>query len=308
MGIRLIADSCCDTGPQTDERLRDLSKAPLQVLVEEQAFVDDGTSHLEELIAAMKASRQAARSACPGPEDFACRIRGADDCLVITLSSKLSGSYNAARNARDLVLEDEPGKRIHILDSASASAGETRLALFAQACLDAGNDFDTAVRRAESFAAGMRTLFVLEDLSALVKSGRLNKVSGIVASILSLCPVLGADGHGEIKMVAKARGMQNALRRLTEIVGQETASLCDDGAGSLPGGGTGRIAENAAESLLPRHRQGADGSHRYPVHHVCGQRRYCGGLLMLFRGFSDNLHRFFRFACYSKSISMRRGG
>lgn len=44
MGIRLIADSCCDTGPQTDERLRDLSKAPLQVLVEEQAFVDDGTS------------------------------------------------------------------------------------------------------------------------------------------------------------------------------------------------------------------------------------------------------------------------
>ena len=39
MGIRLIADSCCDTGPQTDKRLRDLSKAPLQVLVEEQAFV-----------------------------------------------------------------------------------------------------------------------------------------------------------------------------------------------------------------------------------------------------------------------------
>ena len=96
------------------------------------------------------------------------------------------------------------------------------MALFAQACLDAGNDFDTAVRRVESFAAGMRTLFVLEDLSALVKSGRLNKVSGIVASILSLCPVLGADGHGEIKMVAKARGMQDALRRLTETVGQET--------------------------------------------------------------------------------------
>ena len=41
---------------------------------------------------------------------------------------------------------------------------------------------------------------------------------------------------------------------------------------------------------------------------VTGQRRYCGGLLMLFRGCSDNLHRFFRFACYSKSISMRRGG
>ena len=223
MGIRLIADSCCDTGPQTDERLRDLSKAPLQVLVEEQAFVDDGTSHLEELIAAMKASRRGGPFGLPRP--------GASPAVYVADELYWSSPCPASSAApitpratpRDLVLEDEPGKRIHILDSASASAGETRLALFAQACLDAGNDFDTAVRRAESFAAGMRTLFVLEIFSALVKSGRLNKVSGIVASILSLCPVLGADGHGEIKMVAKARGMQNALRRLTEIVGQETA-------------------------------------------------------------------------------------
>ena len=223
MSIQLIADSCCDTTPELQQRLG-LVKAPLKInIAGGKTYIDDGGVDIPTLIADMKASKAAASSACPSPEEFAELMRPCDECFVVTLSSKLSGSYNAARNARDLVLEDEPGKRIHILDSASASAGETRLALFAQACLDAGNDFDTAVRRAESFAAGMRTLFVLEDLSALVKSGRLNKVSGIVASILSLCPVLGADGHGEIKMVAKARGMQNALRRLTEIVGQETA-------------------------------------------------------------------------------------
>ena len=223
MSIQLIADSCCDTTPELQQRLG-LAKAPLKInIAGGKTYIDDGGVDIPTLIADMKASKAAASSACPSPEEFAELMRPCDECFVVTLSSKLSGSYNAARNARDLVLEDEPGKRIHILDSASASAGETRLALFAQACLDAGNDFDTAVRRVESFAAGMRTLFVLEDLSALVKSGRLNKVSGIVASILSLCPVLGADGHGEIKMVAKARGMQNALRRLTEIVGQETA-------------------------------------------------------------------------------------
>lgn len=51
----------------------------------------------------------------------------------------------------------------------------------------------------------MRTLFVLEDLGNFVKNGRLNKVTGIVASILSLCPIMSDDGHGEVKMAAKAR-------------------------------------------------------------------------------------------------------
>lgn len=157
----------------------------------------------------------------------------------------------------------------------------------------------------------MRTLFVLEDLSALVKSGRLNKVSGIVASILSLCPVLGADGHGEIKMVAKARGMQNALRRLTEIVGQETA-------GAPPRSVTMVLAhcqaEERAESLKMQLKASCPAIGKVLVVPTvsCPPCMWATAVLWwpfdAFRGFSDNLHRFFRFACYSKSISMRRGG
>ncbi len=55
----------------------------------------------------------------------------------------------------------------------------------------------------ERLISEMRTLFVLEDLSNLVKNGRLNKVSGILASVLSLCPILGDDGKGEIRMVSR---------------------------------------------------------------------------------------------------------
>lgn len=53
----------------------------------------------------MKASKAATSSACPSPEEFAEWMRPCDECFVITLSSKLSGSYNAARVAMDMVLE-----------------------------------------------------------------------------------------------------------------------------------------------------------------------------------------------------------
>ena len=73
-------------------------------------------------------------------------MRDCDACIVVTLSSKLSGSYNSARVARDMVLEEFPDKKIHILDSESASAGELRLALYLRERIDAGDDFEMCIR------------------------------------------------------------------------------------------------------------------------------------------------------------------
>jgi len=224
MAIQLIADSCCDTTPELKKRLG-IRKAPLKVKVGERLFVDDDAIRVPELLAAMKAEKAGASSACPSPEEFAAFMREAEECVVITLSAKLSGSYNAARVARDMVMEDFPEKKIHIFDSKSAAAGELLLALYLKARIDAGDDFETLVQKGEAHIRRTHTLFVLEDLSNFVKSGRLNKVSGVVASILSLCPVMGDDGNGEIRMVSKARGNRNALSKMIDLIAQETADV-----------------------------------------------------------------------------------
>ncbi|MEG2074751.1 MAG: DegV family protein, partial [Angelakisella sp.] len=70
----------------------------------------------------------------------------------------------------------------------------------------------------------------LEDLSTLMKNGRLGKVVGTVATLLSLRPIMGENGNGEIAMVDKVRGTQKALVRLTEIISEYTA---DCGAKSI---------------------------------------------------------------------------
>ncbi len=225
MGIQIIVDSCCDTTKELRAHLGMLF-APLKVQVADgPQYTDSPALDTRKLLKEMKSSKQAAGSACPSVEEYAEQMRGCDACIVITLSSKLSGSYNSARVARDMVLEEFPDKKIYILDSESASAGELRLALYLRERIDAGDDFETVVAGATRFMTSMRTLFVLEDLGNLVKNGRLNKVSGIVASVLSLCPIMSDDGHGEIKMLSKARGMKQALSKMVTVIAEETAAV-----------------------------------------------------------------------------------
>ncbi len=123
------------------------------------------------------------------------------ESFVITLSSKLSGSYNAACVGRDIALEADPSLKIHVFDSESASAGETRIALFLRDLIDAGLPFEEIVEKATAFIATMKTHFVLEDLSHLVKNGRISRAAGLIGTVLNIRPIMGENGHGELRRV-----------------------------------------------------------------------------------------------------------
>lgn len=224
MSIQIIIDSCCDVTPALRRAMR-FEVASLTVRVGEQSFRDDETLSVPALLQAMKACKDSATSACPSPEEYASLMRQADQSVVVTLSSKLSGSYNAAMVARDMVLEEFPEKRIHVFDSESASAGELRVALLLRQYIDGGMEFDEIVEKTTQFIAGMKTFFVLEDLSNLVKNGRISKVAGLMGTMLSIRPIMGENGHGEIIQLDKVRGTQTAMRRLVEIVAAHTSQF-----------------------------------------------------------------------------------
>lgn len=224
MSIQIIIDSCCDVTPALRRAMR-FEVASLTVRVGEQSFRDDETLSVPALLQAMKACKDSATSACPSPEEYASLMRRADQSVVVTLSSKLSGSYNAAMVARDMVLEEFPEKRIHVFDSESASAGELRVALLLRQYIDGGMEFDEIVEKTTQFIAGMKTFFVLEDLSNLVKNGRISKVAGLMGTMLSIRPIMGENGHGEIIQLDKVRGTQTAMRRLVEIVAAHTSQF-----------------------------------------------------------------------------------
>lgn len=224
MKIQILADSCCDTTPAIRNMLG-IQTAPLKITVEGHTFVDDETINVKQLLAEMKASKKSPATAAPSPEEFAALMRQADASFVITLSKHLSGAYNTAVAAREIVLEETPEKKITIFDSKSASAGELRIAMELHKMITDGATYDQICETIPPFIDNMRTFFVLEDLSNLVKNGRIPKVAGLLGGMLMLRPIMGENGNGEIISIEKVRGTKNALKRLVEMIGERTADL-----------------------------------------------------------------------------------
>ena len=221
MSFKIIVDSCCDLTPA---QLREecFVKVPLTIRVGGHTIVDDDTFDQGELLWRMKESETAPQSACPSPmqylEAFNC---GADDLYVVTLSALLSGSHNAAAQARSIWLEDHPGANVHIFNSCSASAGEVLVALRIQELAQSGMDFTTVVDQVSRYINEMQTYFVLETLDTLRKAGRLNRVQSIVTSTLHIKLLMGATPEGEICKKGQAMSVKQALNKMVALMADD---------------------------------------------------------------------------------------
>lgn len=137
---------------------------------------------------------------------------------MVTLSGKLSGSYNSAELGRNLYEEEHPGenKQIYVFNSRSASIGETIIGLKVQEFEEAGLPFEEVVARTEEYINSMNTYFVLETLETLRKNGRLTNLKALIANTLNIKPVMGSTKEGMICQLGQARGMNKALEKMVQ--------------------------------------------------------------------------------------------
>lgn len=207
---RLIGDSCTDV---TDELQKEtnIKLAPLTIQIEDDIMIDDGSLDQSVLLQKMKMSSQSPSTACPAPESYMKLYEGEEDVYVVTLSSKLSGSYNSAFVAKNMYLEENPDKNIAVIDSLSAAVGQTLIILKIKELADQGLPFEKVVEETEKYRDSMATKFLLESLENLRKAGRLSTVKAFLANTLNLKPIMCSNGHGEIEKYDQARGMKKAL-------------------------------------------------------------------------------------------------
>ena len=223
--MTILADSCCDLSPELLKKTQ-AKIAPLTITIDDTHYVDDGTVDIPPYLAAMKASKNPVRSACPSPDLDAEDLRATEgDCFIVTLSAKLSGSHNAASLGVQLAQEDMPEKKVHVFDSESASAGETYIALMIHDLIAAGKSFEQIVELVEEKIRSMHTLFVLDSLDNLVKNGRISRTVALLANVLSIRLLMSDDGHGAIKNISKARGIKGALGQMVETCRKHTEGL-----------------------------------------------------------------------------------
>lgn len=216
----IVMDSC---GERTAAMKADESvvSAPLTLQVDECQIVDDDTFDQADFLKKVAASPNCPKSACPSPDYYREAFARAEKrAYAVTLSSELSGSYNSAVLAKDLLLEERPDIQVHVFNSRSASVGETLITRKIQECEEAGMDFAKVVETVEQYIDSQNTYFVLESLEALRKNGRLSNLKAFVATALKIKPVMGSTPEGSIIQLDQARGINRALVKMVDYVVQ----------------------------------------------------------------------------------------
>ena len=215
---KIIIDSCGEL-PENLKKDEHFCNVPLELDVDGYLITDDDTFDQLDFLKRVKNSVKGPKSSCPSPERYMSAFDGdADNIYVITLSGKLSGSYNSAVLAKGLYEEEhgKDSKNIYVFNSKSASIGETIIGLKVQEYEEAGLAFDAVVKKTEEYIASMNTFFVLETLETLRKAGRLSNIKAFVANTLNIKPVMGSTKEGTIQQLGRARGMKKALMKMVE--------------------------------------------------------------------------------------------
>lgn len=215
---KIIIDSCGEL-PENLKKDEHFCNVPLELDVDGYLITDDDTFDQLDFLKRVKNSVKGPKSSCPSPERYMSAFDGdADNIYVITLSGKLSGSYNSAVLAKGLYEEEhgKDSKNIYVFNSKSASIGETIIGLKVQEYEEAGLAFDEVVKKTEEYIASMNTFFVLETLETLRKAGRLSNIKAFVANTLNIKPVMGSTKEGTIQQLGRARGMKKALMKMVE--------------------------------------------------------------------------------------------
>ena len=168
---KIVIDSCGEL-PEDLKADGHFCTVPLLLDVDGYQITDDETFNQRDFLQRVKACIHSPKSSCPSPERYISAYEGeAEHVYVVTLSGKLSGSYNSAVLAAQLYHEEhEDSKQIHVFNSKSASIGETLIGLKIQELEESGASFEEIVTEVESYISSMNTFFVIETLETLRKA------------------------------------------------------------------------------------------------------------------------------------------
>ena len=219
MRYHLVSDSSCDlfSLPGNDPDIS-FATIPFSIRIGDREYIDDENIAVDEMLTANENHREAGKTACPAPQEWVEKMDREEPVIAFTISSALSGSFNSACTAREMILEEHPGRQIAVIDS-KATGPETVL-IIRKACqlIGQGLPFDDIVEALNHTAERTHIAFALASYHNLIKNGRVNRLIGFIAGHLGFWGIGVGDEHGEIAIRGKARGMKHMVRFMTEEI------------------------------------------------------------------------------------------
>ncbi len=192
----------------------DFACVPLKIITDDAEYSDNGALDAVEMARTLRTYKGKTSTSCPNVGDWLAAYEGADEVYAITLTGTLSGSYNAAQLAAEEYQQENPGKRVFVLDSLSTGPEQYLLAEHLRDQLAAGMEFDTVCEEMLRYHKHTHLLFSLESLANLARNGRVKPAVAAVARMLGIRVIGQASEAGELDVLCKTRGEHGALERI----------------------------------------------------------------------------------------------
>ena len=213
--VKFVIDSASDIEAE-EAAERGLVFLPMQVTIGEEIYRDgidiSKRAFYEKLIETDELPKTSQISPFEFEEALRQIVDAGDEAVVITISSKLSGTYQSAMMAAS----SYPGK-VFVVDSLNACIGEQVLVRYGMSLAEQGMGAAQIAESLDGAKGRIRLLALLDTLEYLKKGGRISAVTAFAGGILSIKPVIAIE-NGEVAVLGKARGSKQGNNLLMQLV------------------------------------------------------------------------------------------
>ena len=212
VAIRIFTDSTCDLSHEDQARL-DIIVVPLTVHFKDESYLDGLEITNEQFYDMLDSSEELPTTSQVPPQMFVDAFKKyidvGDEVVGIFISSEISGTYNSACIAKEILISE----RLHIVDSRSATMSLALLLWEAAKHRDAGFSAKQIVEHITMLTKKVRFLAAVNTLKYLRKGGRVSATTAVMGELLGMKPIVSMI-NGTVHSVGKARGMPAALKTI----------------------------------------------------------------------------------------------
>ncbi|BAQ12301.1 hypothetical protein N486_01155 [Clostridium botulinum B2 128] len=216
--IKIITDSTADLPKDIIEKY-DIEVIPLFVSFGDKVYKDGVDIKLEQLFTKIEKENVFPQTSQVNPQRFYEYYKKYIDkgysIISIHISSKMSGTYQSACLAKDMLDSDN----IIVIDSNNVTSGLGLLVIKACKLKDEGLSIEEIVKGVKETIPHIKSVLAFETLDYLVKGGRLSKTAGFIGNVLGIKPILAVE-NGEMVVKDKVRGSKKAIRAIFEYIGK----------------------------------------------------------------------------------------
>ena len=213
--VKIVADSSCDLKEIVGVPF---AVSPLKIVTDNKEYIDDDKLDVFQMVKELSEYSGRSSTACPSPIDWLKTFDNADYIFCVTITSSLSGSYNSACIARNDYEEQNPGKRVFVIDTLSTGPEMYLIIEKLNDLINEGLDFDTICDKIKEYKKTTSLIFMLESMKNLANNGRVSHLTAKAAGLLGIRVVGIASEKGELAVLEKPRGEKKALNSIVGIM------------------------------------------------------------------------------------------